>query len=237
MSHHYIQVTDLSYTYPDGTKVLKNITFRVSHGDSVAVLGENGSGKTTLLKHLNGTILPMEGEIDIGGIFISKKTLTHIRSKVGMVFQNTDNQLFMPTVEENIVFGLSELGLSDANIKNILKSIAEELKISHLLNKHPFKLSGGEKRKICIASVLASSPEILVLDEPTSELDPKSSYEIIQILSNFQHTKIIATHNLDLAQRICNRSILIKNGEIMYYGDTDQLFRDESILREANLIF
>ncbi|MCX8083446.1 MAG: energy-coupling factor ABC transporter ATP-binding protein [Calditerrivibrio sp.] len=236
MSHHFIEVSNISYTYPDGTKVLHNISFRLEHGDALAVLGANGAGKSTLLKHLNGTILCQEGSINIGGIFISKDTLKIVRTKVGIVFQNTDNQLFMPTVYDNIAFGLDSLGFTDQQIKEIVYEICNILSINHLKDKHPFKLSGGEKRKVCIASALAFSPEILVLDEPTAELDPKSSFEIANILNDFKHTKIIATHNLTLAQKLCNKCLILSNGNILYFGNYEDLQKNEEILIESNLL-
>lgn len=236
MSHHYIKIKNLTFKYPDNSFELKNISFEIEHGDSLAIIGESGSGKSTLLKHLNGTILPQDGTIDIGGIELTKQTVKIIRSKVGIVFQNTDNQLFMPTVEENIIFGLKSSGLTTEKINSLLATISHQLNISSLLKKHPFKLSGGEKRKVCIASVLISSPEILLLDEPTSELDPKSSYEITTLLSTFKHTKVIATHNLNLVQNLCNKTLLLKNGEVLYFGSTEELFKNNQILKEGNMI-
>lgn len=237
MSHHYIKVSNLSFSYPDGNTVFEDISFNLEHGDSLVVLGENGSGKTTLIKHFNGTILPQKGEIDIGGTKIAKHTLNIIRSKVGVIFQNTDNQLFMPTVYENIAFGLESFGHDREQIHEIVIKTSKSLLIEDLLNKHPFKLSGGQKRKVCIASILAASPDILVLDEPTAELDPRSTYEVSNLLKDFKHTKIIATHNLQLAQKIANKALILKDKKILYFGPIDKIFQDTTLLKSANLLY
>lgn len=237
MSHHYLETKKISFSYPDGTEVLQNINFRIEHGDSLAILGSNGAGKSTLIKHFNGLIQPQNGEVIIGGIKVSKISERIIMDKVGIVFQNTDNQLFMPTVFENIAFGLRGKGYQEDDIKTIVSDVAQKLSISDLLSKHPFKLSGGEKRKVCIASIVASSPEILILDEPTAELDPKSRHEIINILRSFNHTKVIATHDLELAKLLCNKSLLLKKGSIKFFGDTSDLLSNEELLKDADLIF
>jgi cobalt/nickel transport system ATP-binding protein len=236
MSHHFIKISDLEFTYPDGTNALKNINIFISHGESIAILGENGAGKSTLLKHLNGTILPQKGEIDIGGILITKKTLKKIRATVGIVFQNTDNQLFMPTVYDNVAFAPKSIGVEAEQLKQIVKKALEDVEALDLLEKHPFKLSGGEKRKVCIASVIAISPEILVLDEPTAEISPKSIGSLAKILNNFSHTKIVSTHNLKFAEAVCNRFIVLKKGEIIYDGNFEKLFSDKKLLDSAGLL-
>jgi len=165
-------VKGLSYTYSDGSRALNDINIEIHHGESVALLGPNGAGKSTLIKHLNGSMLPQEGTVNIGGIPVSKSTIKSIRESVGIVFQNSDNQLFMPTVFENVGFGLLNKGLRIAEVKDKVTVALEKVKAAHLINKHPFRLSGGEKRKVCLASILTIDPNILVLDEPTTDLDP-----------------------------------------------------------------
>jgi cobalt/nickel transport system ATP-binding protein len=236
MSHHYVNIKDLTFTYSDGNIALENINMYITHGESVAILGSNGAGKSTLLKHLNGTLLSDKGEINIGGIPVTKKTLKKIRETVGIVFQNTDNQLFMPTVYENVAFGPKNLGVDGEQLKSIVELALKDTGTIHLLQKHPFRLSGGEKRKVCIASVIACSPEILVFDEPTAEVDPKGIKDIVNILKKFHHTKIISTHNLKFASAVCKRGVVLKHGKIIFDGQMEDIINNTELLREAEIL-
>ena len=235
MSHHIIEIKNLEYAYPDGTKALRGISFQITHGESVAVVGANGAGKSTLLMHLPGVLLPTKGEVRIGDFPVTKQTIPMIRRSVGMVFQNPDDQLFMPTVYDDVAFGPINLGLP---VPEVEKKVAEALQTvgaGHLKEKAPYKLSGGEKRAVSIACVLAMSPDILVLDEPGAGLDPKARRRLIDLLKGFLHTKIISTHDLDMAFELCERIIVLGEGKILADGAARQIFEDELLLAKAHL--
>lgn len=235
MSHHIVQADNLHYTYPDGTAGINSISFRITHGESVALVGANGAGKSTLLLHLNGCLTPTAGEIQIGDYPVNKKNIKAIRRSVGMVFQNPDDQLFMPTVFDDVAFGPINLGMREAEVEKRVLYALERVGAAHLANRPPYKLSGGEKRAVAIATVLATSPDILVMDEPTSNLDPMSRKRLINLLKRFEHTKIIATHDLDMALDLCGRTIVLHKGEITADGPTIDLFNDDSLLAHSGL--
>ena len=235
MSHHIVEAIDLHYTYPDGTVGLKGISFRISHGESVALVGENGAGKSTLLLHLNGYLAPWQGTVRIGDYPLTKKNLNAVRRSVGMVFQNPDDQLFMPTVFDDVAFGPLNLGLAKDEVGRIVERSLETVGVAHLAKRPPYKLSQGEKRAVSIATVLAMSPDILVMDEPTSSLDPRSRRRLIELLKTFRHTKIIATHDLDMALDLCERTIILHQGRIAADGPTQKILYDEELLRSSSL--
>jgi cobalt/nickel transport system ATP-binding protein len=235
MSHHIIQAEELCYSYPDGTAGLNGVSFRITHGESVALVGANGAGKSTLLLHLNGTLYPTRGEVRIGDFPLTSKNLKAIRRSVGMVFQDPDDQLFMPTVFDDVAFGPLNLGLKENEVECHAMRALETVGVAHLKKRPPYKLSGGEKRSVAIAAVLAISPDILVMDEPSSNLDPRSRTRLIKLLSDFQHTKIIATHDLDLAMDLCERTIVLHQGEITADGATLDIFQDEELLSRSGL--
>ncbi len=235
MSHHIVQFENVSYQYPDGTKAIKNISFLIAHGESVGIVGANGSGKTTLLMHLNGYILPTEGTINIGDILLNKKTRQEIRKKVGLVFQNPDDQLFMPTVYEDVAFGPINLGMDEKTVKEKVRQALSLVNCYELKDKPPHHLSGGQKRSVAIATVISMDPDILAMDEPSSNLDPKSRRYLINLLKNFKHTKIIASHDLDLILDVCNRCIVLKDGTIVADGDTKTILSDKMLLESNNL--
>ncbi|MFH1367744.1 MAG: ABC transporter ATP-binding protein [Elusimicrobiota bacterium] len=235
MSHHIVEAKDLHYSYPDGTVGLAGVSFRVFHGESVALVGENGAGKSTLLLHMNGCLSPSQGIIRIGDSILSKKNLNVIRRTVGMLFQNPDDQLFMPTVFDDVAFGLLNLGTAEKEVEEKVMQALETVGVRHLMKRPPYKLSQGEKRAAAIATVLAMSPDILVMDEPTSSLDPKSRRRLIGLLKTFKHTKIIATHDLDMALDLCERTIVIHQGRITADGQTSQIFKDTELLERSSL--
>lgn len=235
MSHHIVEARDLHYTYPDGTVGINGISFRIHHGESVAVVGANGAGKSTLLQHLNGYFIPSSGSIRIGDYPLTKKTINEVRKSVGMVFQDPDDQLFMPTVFDDVAFGPLNLGLPDDVVETRVHEALETVGMLHLKQRPPYKLSGGEKRSVAIATVLAMSPDVLVMDEPSSNLDPMSRRRLINMLESFNHTKIIATHDLDMALSLCERTIVIHNGRITADSATIDLFQNESLLAESGL--
>lgn len=235
MSHHIVEARDLHYTYPDGTSGLNGISFRISHGESVALVGENGAGKSTLLLHLNGYLSASSGQVRIGDHPLTQQNLNVIRRTVGMVFQNPDDQLFMPTVFDDVAFGPLNLGLGAQEVRRVVAQSLEIVGVSHLAKRPPYKLSQGEKRSVSIAAVLAMSPDILVMDEPSSSLDPRSRRRLIELLGTFRHTKIIATHDLDLAMDVCERTIVLHKGKITADGRTEDILRDEALLAASSL--
>ncbi|MDE6444536.1 MAG: energy-coupling factor ABC transporter ATP-binding protein, partial [Muribaculaceae bacterium] len=212
MSHHFIKFSDVSFTYPDGHRALKNISFTVTHGEKVALLGLNGSGKSTLLLQTNGLLMPSAGEVNIGDVPLSRQTLKIIRRSVGMVFQNPDDMIFMPTIFDDVAFGPRNMGLPENEVKRRTESALEEVGLSDVAGKAAFQLSGGQRRSAAIAAVLSMEPDILVLDEPSANLDPLARRNLINLLKSFSHTVIIATHDFSLAKELCLRAILLSDG-------------------------
>ena len=235
MSHHIVQAKRLSFAYPDGTVGLRDISFLITHGEKVALVGANGAGKSTLLLHLNGSLLPAEGTVRVGDASLTKKTLKAVRRSVGMVFQNPDDQLFMPTVMDDVMFGPLNLDMTEAEARQKAEEALTTVGALSLADRPPYKLSGGEKRAVSIASVIAMSPSILVMDEPTANLDAKSRRAVIALLQSFDHTKIIATHDLDLALDVCDRAIVLKEGTVAADGPIARLFTDDALLEACHL--
>jgi cobalt/nickel transport system ATP-binding protein len=235
MSHHIVEVQDLTHTYPDGTAAVHGISFRIHHGESVAVVGANGAGKSTLLLHLNGYLTPQGGTVRIGDFPLTKATVRDIRKTVGMIFQDPDDQLFMPTVYDDVAFGPLNLGLPPGEIEARVHQALIRTHTEHLRDRPPYKLSGGEKRAVAIATVLAMSPNILVMDEPSSNLDPRARRSLIELLAGFRHTKIIATHDLDMVLDLCERTIVLHRGEVKADGPTIEIFNNAQLLAECRL--
>ncbi len=235
MSHHIVEVKDLKYSYPDQTKALSGIDFSIHHGESVAVVGANGAGKSTLLLHLNGFLTPTEGSVRIGDFQLTKKNLRDVRRTVGMVFQDPDDQLFMSTVFDDVAFGPLNLGLSSEEVERVVDKALATVEISDLKERPPYKLSTGQKKRVAIASVLSISPDILVMDEPSAGLDPRARKQLIKLLSTFKHTKIIATHDLDMVLDLCERTIVIDNGEVRADGPTQEIFQNDELLVASHL--
>ncbi len=235
MSHHIIEAKDLCYTYPDGTPGIRGVTFRITHGESVAIVGSNGAGKSTLLLHLNGYLIPTRGTLRIGDYPLTKTNLKAVRRTVGMVFQDPDDQLFMPTVFDDVAFGPLNLGLPPVEVEDVVTRALETAGVPHLKDRPPYRLSGGEKRSVAIATVLSMSPDILVMDEPTSSLDPRARRRLIELLKSFKHTKVIATHDLDMAVDLCTRTIVIYEGAVTADGPTLELLQDEALLARSGL--
>ncbi|MEW6219251.1 MAG: ABC transporter ATP-binding protein [Thermodesulfobacteriota bacterium] len=235
MSHHIVQVDDLAFRYPDGTQALAGVSFRITHGEAVAIIGANGAGKSTLLLHLNGALTPQEGRVRIGDYPLTAATLPAIRRTVGMVFQDPDDQLFMPTVREDIAFGPLNLGLPAAEVEEAVDRALATVGAVHVRDRAPYRLSGGEKRAVAIATVLAMTPSILVMDEPSANLDPQARRRLIRLLAGFDHTRIIATHDLDLALELCNRTLVLAGGRLLADGPTRSIFQDASLLAAGHL--
>lgn len=234
MVRKVIEIKNLSYSYPDGTPALKSIDLNVSEGDTLGIVGPNGAGKSTLLLHLNG-ILKANGNIKVLGSELNEKNLKPIRSKVGMVFQDPDNQLFMPTVFEDVAFGPLNMGFSKDEVKAVVRKALEKVDMLDAIGRISHHLSFGEKKRIAIATVLSMNPEILVLDEPTSNLDPKHRRELMKFLKDLDITKIIATHDLEMVLDICSRVVLIDNGAVIASGDTAEILSNKTLLESHSL--
>ena len=235
MSHHVVEVRDLAYAYPDGTEALNGVSFRVEHGEAVALVGANGAGKSTLLLHLIGYLPVARGEISIGDVPLTRETVSSIRRAVGMVFQDPDDQLFMPTVGEDVAFGPLNLRLPPADVEQRVASALERVGMSHRRERPPYRLSAGEKRAAAIATVLAMSPDILVMDEPSSYLDPRGRRRLIDLLRSFEHTRIIATHDLELVVDVCSRVMVMDGGRVVADGPTRLILNDVALMQAHGL--
>lgn len=235
MSHHKLEVRNIHFSYPDGQAAVKNMCFTIHHGEAVGIIGANGAGKSTLLMLLMGVLFPKEGEVLVGDVHITKKTLPMIRQRLGMVFQDPEDQLFMTTVYDDVAFGPRNYKLHEKEVESRVLEALEMVGIPHLKDRAPFKLSGGEKRCAAIASVLSMHPDILIMDEPTAALDPKARRKLINLLKTFEHTKLITSHDLDMVLETCTRIIVIKNGEIVADGETKKILTDAELLDSCGL--
>jgi cobalt/nickel transport system ATP-binding protein len=228
-----IEISNLHYRYHDGTAALNGVSLRVAAGECVGLLGPNGSGKSTLLLHLNG-ILPEKldggGAVKILGETVTKQNLEKIRRQVGLVFQDPDDQLFCPIAAEDVAFGPQQLGLSEAEIAGRVRSALAEVGLAGFARRATHHLSHGEKRRLCLAGVLACDPEILVLDEPTSDLDPRGRREFKALLRGIPATKLMATHDLELVVEMCSRVVVLDHGTVVADGPTRELLNNEELM-------
>jgi cobalt/nickel transport system ATP-binding protein len=234
-----LEVRDLRYRYPDGTAAINGMSFSVASGECVGVIGPNGAGKSTLLLHLNG-VLPENGEgtgeVRVEGQPIGKSTLAEVRRKVGLLFQDPDDQLFCHTVFEDVAFGPQQFdGLSKQQLDGLVRGALLNVGLWGFESRSPHRLSGGEKRRVCLAGVLACDPSILVLDEPTSNLDPRARREIKELLRRLPATKLIATHDLEMVVELCSRVIVIDEGRVVAEGETATLLRNEELMLRHGL--
>lgn len=235
MSHHFLRFEQVRYRYPGGYEALRGISFELTHGEKAALVGMNGAGKSTLLLHTNGLLLPTDGRVVMGGITLTRRTLPIVRQAVGLVFQDPDNQLFMPTVEEDVAFGPANMGLTPGEIEERVAEALRAVGALHLRKCAPYQLSGGQKKSVSIATVLAMQPSVLVMDEPTSNLDPRARRQTIDLIRRFTHTTLIATHDMELAAELCPRMLIMKEGEIVADGPTERLFRNRELLEACGL--
>jgi len=217
-----IEVHNLHFRYEDGTQALDGVNFTLQAGETVALLGANGSGKTTFVLHLNG-VLRGEGDITVCGIALSKDTLPIVRSKIGMVFQDSDEQLFMPTVLEDVTFGPLNLGLSPHDALHKAEAALAQVGMEHALKKAPYHLSAGEKKRVALAGVLAMDPEILVLDEPNTFLDPPSQSNLIHLLRSLPQAKLVITHNMRFASALATRAVFFEKGKLVAEGSVEEI--------------
>lgn len=235
MSHHYLRFDDVHYRYPNGYEALCGVSFRITHGEKVALVGANGAGKSTLLLHTNGLLMPSQGEVVMGGITLTRRTLPLVRQSVGLVFQDSDNQLFMPTVEEDVAFGPANMRLEPEEIRRRVTEALDAVGALDLREASPFRLSGGQKKRVAIATVLAMEPSVFVMDEPTSNLDPRARRQIIDLIRRFSHTTLVATHDMEMVLDLCDRTIVMKEGRIVADGSTRHVFGDLALLEECGL--
>ena len=234
MEEKIISVSNLTFAY-DSEEVLRELSFEVKPGESVAIIGANGAGKSTILQLLVGLWPKFQGSVNLFGKKLEKNNLPLIRKDLGFVFQDSDNQLFMNTVYDDIAFGPRNLGLSDALVKEKVIQALQEVGAEHLLDRAIYKLSGGEKKLVSLATILAMEPKTILFDEPTIALDPRNRRNFIKILNKLAPTKIIATHDLDMALDACERTILLANGRIIKDAPTEKILYDKELLEAYGL--
>lgn len=233
MKHITVDVKNLSFGYEKGTKILSQISLHAARSESIGLIGANGVGKSTFLKLLVGLYLDFEGTIRIGDLPVEKSTLPEIRSQIGYVFQDSDSQLFMSTACEDIAFAPRNYGLPESEVQSRVDQALRLTGIEHLREKQIYKMSGGEKKLVSIATILSMTPEIILMDEPSIALDPRNRRNLIHILNTFEPLKIIASHDLDLILDTCERTILMSGGRIICDGATKDILTNRELL-EAN---
>ncbi|MFF4017989.1 energy-coupling factor ABC transporter ATP-binding protein [Streptomyces sp. NPDC001843] len=230
-----LQVSGLAFAYPDGHQALFGVDFSVARGERVALLGPNGAGKTTLVLHLNGILGGGTGTVAVAGLPVGRKHMAEIRQKVGIVFQDPDDQLFMPTVREDVAFGPAAAGIKGPALEERVRTALERVGMQDFADRPPHHLSFGQRRRVAVATVLAMEPEILVLDEPSSNLDPASRRELADILRSLDVTVLMVTHDLPYALELCPRSLILSNGVIAADGPTGELLSDDTLMRAHRL--
>ncbi len=235
MSEVRLDVNHVSFGYQADIPVLRDISFQAKEGEAIGIVGANGVGKSTLLKLIVGLNLGFDGVITVEGMPLEKKTLAQVREKIGYVFQDSDSQLFMSTVYEDVAFSPRSYGLAEEEVEQRVQNALQEVGILHLKDKHIYQMSGGEKKLASIATILSMTPDIILMDEPSVALDPKNRRNLIRILNSLSHVKVIASHDLDMILETCNRTILMKDGKILRDGETGEILTNQGLLEEAGL--
>jgi cobalt/nickel transport system ATP-binding protein len=238
MSKPVLEIKDLAFAYPDGNQALFGVNLTINEGERVALLGPNGAGKSTLVMHMNGIHPTAQGSIYVAGQLVdakNKEVLRDIRAKVGIVFQDPDDQLFMPTVGEDVAFGPYNMGVRGEELEKIVSESLSKVGMLEYKDRPPHHLSFGQRRRVAVATVLAMNPEILVLDEPSSNLDPASRRELAEILKSLKITLIMVTHDLPYAAELCERSVILSGGIIVADDKTPNILRNESLLSQYRL--
>ncbi|HHU09405.1 MAG TPA: ABC transporter ATP-binding protein [Intrasporangiaceae bacterium] len=235
MSVPVIDLRGVAFAYPDGHQALFGVDLHIHPGERVALLGPNGAGKTTLVLHLNGILRPGAGSVAVSGLPVSEEHLAEIRRQVGIVFQDPDDQLFMPTVRDDVAFGPANLGLTGAESEARVAAALEVVGMSEFADRPPHHLSFGQRRRVAIATVLAMEPEILVLDEPSSNLDPTSRRELAEILDSLPVTILMVTHDLPYAAQLCERAVVLSDGVIAVDGPTLEVLADTETMARHRL--
>lgn len=229
-----LDVRDLSVTYGDGTVGIKNLSLHLDPGEKCALIGANGAGKTSLLQALVG-VLPSEGQVTAAGVNLSKKTLPELRQRVGLVMQNPDDQLFLPTIARDVAFGPENLGQDHDTVRHKTRAILEQLGIAHLAERSALRLSGGEKRMAALAAVLVMDPDLLLLDEPTAFLDPRARRRLMEVLTALPQTMLIATHDLGFALEVCPETVLLRQGCVYAQGQSRELLFHDGLMDAAGV--
>src|SRR4051794_32431932 len=229
-----IEARDLRFSYPNGVSGLSGVDLSVLHGERVAVLGPNGAGKTTLMLHLNG-LLSGGGELAVAGIDVRRGDARELRARVGLVFQDPDDQLFMPTVREDVAFGPLNLGASAEEASARVAEALATVRMEHVADRAPHQLSLGQRRRVAIATVLAMDPRLLVLDEPSASLDPRARRELLEMLARIGRTMLVVTHDLPFAAELCERAVVLSAGRIVADGRCTDILRDERLLAAHDL--
>ena len=230
-----LEVSGLEFTYPDGREALSGVDLAVGAGERVALLGPNGAGKTTLALHLNGILSPTAGSVRVGGLAVEEEHYPEVRRRVGLVFQDANDQLFMPTVGQDVAFGPANLGLSGAELDARVAEALAAVEAADLADRVPHHLSGGERRRAALATVLAMRPDLLVLDEPSAGLDPAGRREVISVLQALPMTQLVITHDLPFALELCDRAVIMDDGRVVASGPTAELLGDAALLAAHRL--
>ncbi|MDX6324092.1 MAG: cobalt/nickel transport system ATP-binding protein [Nocardioidaceae bacterium] len=230
MSTPVLDVRGLAHVYPDGHQALYGVDLHVHGGERVALLGPNGAGKTTLVLHLNGILTPSAGSVAVSGLPVTKPNFPEIRRRVGIVFQDPDDQLFMPSVRDDVAFGPRNLGLRGPELERRVMEALERVGMADFVDRPPHHLSFGQRRRVAVATVLAMEPEVLVLDEPSSNLDPASRRELADILRSLDVTVLMVTHDLPYALELCPRAVVLSDGVLVADGATAELLGDEALM-------
>ena len=240
MNKVHLSTKNLSYTYPDGTHALKNINMDIYKGQKVAIMGSNGAGKSTLFSHFNGLTKPTSGHVEVDGkaIKYDRDTLLEVRQKVGIVFQDPNDQLFAPTVKEDVAFGPMNLGLDYEEVERRVDEALTMVGMEQYMDKTPHHLSGGQQKRVAIAGIIAMRPEIMILDEPTAGLDPEGVEKVLDILDNLNKegmSIVISSHDIEMVNEFAEKIFVLNNGEILESGDKHEIFSNKELLKKAHL--
>ena len=229
-----VHASDLRFDYPNGHPGLCGVELHIEHGERVAILGPNGAGKTTFMMHLNG-LLSGRGQLEVAGLSVGQDSVHELRARVGLVFQDPDDQLFMPTVREDVAFGPLNLKLSREEVEGRVSESLNAVRMLDALDRAPYQLSAGEQRRVAIATVLAMRPQLLVLDEPSANLDPRARRELLEVLSGIDRTMLVTTHDLPLAAELCERAVIMSGGRIVADDDCRRVLADDELLTTHDL--
>lgn len=238
MAEKSLEISGLAYAYPDGNQALFGVNLSINQGERVALLGPNGAGKTTLVLHLNGIIPTMQGQVRVAGEIVDSKnaeSIKSVRHKVGIVFQDPDDQLFMPTVGQDVAFGPYNAGLRGLELEKAVKEALELVGMSEFIDRPPHHLSFGQRRRVAVATVLAMKPEILVMDEPSSNLDPAARRELAEIITSLNITLLMVTHDLPFANELCQRAVILSAGVVAADDEISRVLSDKQLLTAHRL--